>query len=579
MPRVNSQNWAVNEKITSARLQDVNEDIDDIYANGDDRGRVVLAASLAALKVDVAPFVYIVSGTPGTHAGVTDLSVTNNATNYVEVNSAGTISVNTSGWTASSARLAIVVASGGAITSITQQRTTIVGGTFGSVTYEYLEARTLKAGAAIDYQIMTASTTFYTDDQNFLVYRSGTIITVRNKTGGNIENRNLTSDWADADAIGGVAKVGAYLYILLEDTGTTPDSFRVYRYDATNISAGGTLMTASFLGSTDSAMVMTSDGTDMFFTYNGGKSFGDATTQYDITEPVTGTFRYTYDGTGTAPLFVTNGMATGQVINIAGFTNANNNGNMTVTAVAETYFEITNAVGSEIVTNGNFSASSNWEFDTNWAYDGTNFEADATGVTTGFLSDNNSVLTGGVQYITAFEVKNYSTGNVRVRLNSKVSGGADGTVRSSNGTYTEVISCGSSSPMKVRFYYGGSNFTGSIDNVSVKYAGGIVESNKTGITVSYADLAIRKATISGTTLTGSSVIFCGSTSGYFDYFAVSTSQIIAKDGTTPYYLRKFNKSTGALEYTSEYGISSSIINVKDLILETSAGGQFYHYAQ
>lgn len=79
---------------------------------------------------------------------------------------------------------------------------------------------------------------------------------------------------------------------------------------------------------------------------DGDDSYGAFDTQFDITNPSGTTFRYTYDGTGTAPLFVTNGLASGNavVINSVNF-NANNNGTFITTAVAETYFEITNAAG------------------------------------------------------------------------------------------------------------------------------------------------------------------------------------------------------------------------------------------
>ena len=126
--RENSSDWSVNDNITAARLQDINEDLDDLYAYGDDRGRVVKASSLSALKVDVGAFSYIIGTTYGTHAGTTDLSLTNNATNYVECDSAGTISVNTSGFSTNSARLATVVTSGGSISTITLNKVDVIGG-------------------------------------------------------------------------------------------------------------------------------------------------------------------------------------------------------------------------------------------------------------------------------------------------------------------------------------------------------------------------------------------------------------------------------------------------------------------
>ena len=63
MPRKNSQNRSISDQITAARLQEINEDLDDIYTNGDDIGRVSLALSGTPLKVDIGAFPYQVHGT------------------------------------------------------------------------------------------------------------------------------------------------------------------------------------------------------------------------------------------------------------------------------------------------------------------------------------------------------------------------------------------------------------------------------------------------------------------------------------------------------------------------------------
>jgi len=74
-------------------------------------------------------------------------------------------------------------------------------------------------------------------------------------------------------------------------------------------------------------------------------AIGDATTQFDITNPTGTTFRYTWDTTGTDP-DVDGNVHVGKsiIINAQNF-NAANNLTATVTAVAATYFEITNASG------------------------------------------------------------------------------------------------------------------------------------------------------------------------------------------------------------------------------------------
>jgi len=74
--------------------------------------------------------------------------------------------------------------------------------------------------------------------------------------------------------------------------------------------------------------------------------YGNSTSQFDITNPSGSTFRYTWDGTGTDPDFSTNGLVTGDTIVINGTNfNSNNNGEFTITDVADSYIEVTNASG------------------------------------------------------------------------------------------------------------------------------------------------------------------------------------------------------------------------------------------
>jgi len=57
--------------------------------------------------------------------------MTNNATNYVMIDSSGVIQVSTSSWNTNYAKIAIVVASGGVITSVTNRRIDAIGGVIG----------------------------------------------------------------------------------------------------------------------------------------------------------------------------------------------------------------------------------------------------------------------------------------------------------------------------------------------------------------------------------------------------------------------------------------------------------------
>lgn len=73
---------------------------------------------------------------------------------------------------------------------------------------------------------------------------------------------------------------------------------------------------------------------------------GDSTTQFDITNTVATTYRYTYDGTGTDPNITALTFPIGTVVDIQAqnFT-AGNNGLFTVTGSGNNYIEVTNASG------------------------------------------------------------------------------------------------------------------------------------------------------------------------------------------------------------------------------------------
>ena len=78
--------------------------------------------------------------------------------------------------------------------------------------------------------------------------------------------------------------------------------------------------------------------------------WGDATSQFNITNPVGTTFRYTYDGTGTDPLITALTFPVGTQVIINGYVgfgawNALNTGYFTVTGSGTDYFEINNGSG------------------------------------------------------------------------------------------------------------------------------------------------------------------------------------------------------------------------------------------
>ncbi len=82
------------------------------------------------------------------------------------------------------------------------------------------------------------------------------------------------------------------------------------------------------------------------FTATAATTFGDTTTQFDITNPGGSTFRYTWDTTGTDPGLTALSMPAGTPILIeSSQMNTNNTGNFTVTGSGANYFEISNSSG------------------------------------------------------------------------------------------------------------------------------------------------------------------------------------------------------------------------------------------
>ena len=89
------------------------------------------------------------------------------------------------------------------------------------------------------------------------------------------------------------------------------------------------------------------------------------TSQFNTTNPVGNTWRYTWNGTGTAPNFtssVPTPIATGDIVTVSGSEWASNNrGTFRVTNVTATYFEVTNPSGS-IQSNIQLNAASDFTF-------------------------------------------------------------------------------------------------------------------------------------------------------------------------------------------------------------------------
>ena len=116
--------------------------------------------------------------------------------------------------------------------------------------------------------------------------------------------------------------------------------------------------------------------------------------------------------------------------------------------------------GAELVTNGDFATDSDWNKGTGWSIsNGELVGNNATSITYQGISAQPNTF-----YKVTFTVSNYVSGNVLFQFNG---GSNSGTPRTSVGTYTEYIATdasvnGNFSITRTQ------NFTGSIENVSVK---------------------------------------------------------------------------------------------------------------
>lgn len=129
MPRKNSTTWSPNNPITAVRLEDFNEDIDDIYLTWSDNFKVYRLTWDPALQVRIGAGTYRVGWIEWQYAGGT-ITVGASVTTYIMINSAWVIQTSTSAWDGQYARLAVVVSGASTITSITDWRNKIIGGDF-----------------------------------------------------------------------------------------------------------------------------------------------------------------------------------------------------------------------------------------------------------------------------------------------------------------------------------------------------------------------------------------------------------------------------------------------------------------
>ena len=124
--------------------------------------------------------------------------------------------------------------------------------------------------------------------------------------------------------------------------------------------------------------------------------------------------------------------------------------------------------GSDLFQKGNpIDDNSDWTAGTGWAADASNNKLVGTSTTGNILANSTTSFSNGDVLQVTFTIENYSAGTVRFI----VGGNTNGTERSGNGTYSEVILV--SSAVNTLVYFDGfSSFTGDIKDITVKkYSG------------------------------------------------------------------------------------------------------------
>lgn len=155
--------------------------------------------------------------------------------------------------------------------------------------------------------------------------------------------------------------------------------------------------------------------------------------------------------------------------------------------------------GPELVVDGGFDNASKWTLVTGWSITGSKL------VGTNVINyrsayQHNALIVNGRKYLTRYTISDYSgSGGTWIYIGNT----ANGTVRSSNGTFTEILTCAGTANVYAGTGYGG--FNGSIDNFSVTELGCVLDLNPSGLAAStsgywYDHTNSLTATNSGTTL-------------------------------------------------------------------------------
>ena len=129
----------------------------------------------------------------------------------------------------------------------------------------------------------------------------------------------------------------------------------------------------------------------------------------------------------------------------------------TSTEMIQGQFNMLTSNQPNLVTNGDFSnGSTDWILDSGWSVSDNKALCDGTNLA--YITQT-AVLTTGKSYKVQFDIVYYTSGSVKYRDNGFVSGQSFSGV----GSYTDYVVAGGG-----KFRLMSENFTGSIDNVSVK---------------------------------------------------------------------------------------------------------------
>ncbi|CAN5350472.1 hypothetical protein BH10PAT1_BH10PAT1_1050 [soil metagenome] len=157
------------------------------------------------------------------------------------------------------------------------------------------------------------------------------------------------------------------------------------------------------------------------------------------------------------------------------------------------------ALAPNVVINGDFTGGAGgWTLAADWTYS-SNAVTHTGGGGTGTVTPTPALtIVAATLYEVTYTVSGVTAGNVTVNL-----GGTNGTARSTNGTFTEVITTGSTANL---IFTPTSPFDGSIDAVSVRYAAN-------WNCISYGEIAaqgVKVFTVTGYTTATTAVSFDGS---------------------------------------------------------------------